>query len=565
LEEILARLRGKSAALLPYDEVRLKLGAIAGSAKKLQDIPLDAIVGSVGRYTDFTKSFLPLRENDKERWARVKVALEDVAGLPPIEVYQIGDYYFVLDGHHRISVARQLGAKTIQAFVTRVSTKIPFSLDDKPDEVILEEERRYFLEQTNFDKIFPGKKIEVSVPGQYQQLVEHISVHRYYMGVDQKREVSKKEALVHWFNKVYLPVIRIINERNILKNFPGRTEADLYLWIEEHKSSLENDLGWKIADEAVARDLSKRFGLNIFLQIRRMVEKISDLLTPDELENGPEPGEWRLEHGWDDNRRQLASCSQDIYLFDRIMVAMGKNPQGWNAFDMSVEIAKREGAWLAGLHVVRTIYEETAQKTRQLQSQFNEKCKEKGISGKMAVASGEISRLICDRSRWTDLVVVNLAYPPPLKIIPRLGSGFRKLIKRCPTPILAVSQSTNRFDKILLAFDGSPRAKEALYVATYITGCWNTKLYVVTVKKDEKGLPEPRKFAQDYLEEHQIDAEYIEGSGYPPDVILKAASENDIDMIIMGGYGAGTFKEIFIGSTVDRVLQSTRKPVLICK
>jgi nucleotide-binding universal stress UspA family protein len=88
---------------------------------------------------------------------------------------------------------------------------------------------------------------------------------------------------------------------------------------------------------------------------------------------------------------------------------------------------------------------------------------------------------------------------------------------------------------------------------------------VVTVKKDEKGMPAPRKFAQDYLEEHQIDAEYIEGSGYPPDVILKAANEKDIDMIIMGGYGAGTFKEIFIGSTVDRVLQSTRKPVLICK
>jgi hypothetical protein len=91
------------------------------------EIPLDAIAGSVGRYADFTRSFLPRRESAQERWTRVRAAFDRVQDIPPITVFQIGDSYFVLDGNHRVSVARSLGATHIPAHVTVVESRVPLS------------------------------------------------------------------------------------------------------------------------------------------------------------------------------------------------------------------------------------------------------------------------------------------------------------------------------------------------------------------------------------------------------------------------------------------------------
>ena len=131
IERVMAQLTGKSVELLAYEDVVQKLRITGRAGGQLQDIPLAAIVGSVGRYTDFSRSFLPLQNEDQARWARVKMAVSDLAGLPPIEVYRIGEAYFVLDGNHRVSVARELGATYIQAYVTEVRTRVSLS----PDEV----------------------------------------------------------------------------------------------------------------------------------------------------------------------------------------------------------------------------------------------------------------------------------------------------------------------------------------------------------------------------------------------------------------------------------------------
>jgi hypothetical protein len=87
LEKIMASLTGKSSDLLRYEDVRRKLRATSKVERGLQDIPIDAIVGSVDRYADFTRRFLPKGGAHAGRWARVKMAMTDLAGLPPIEVY----------------------------------------------------------------------------------------------------------------------------------------------------------------------------------------------------------------------------------------------------------------------------------------------------------------------------------------------------------------------------------------------------------------------------------------------------------------------------------------------
>ena len=139
LERIVAYFSGKPSELLRYNEVRRKLGSTNRIERGLQDIPLDAILGSVNRYADFTRHFFPKRDEDAARWAHVWVAMATQTGLPPIEVYQIGQVYFVVDGHHRVSVARELGSSHIQAYVTEVETKVPLTPDVRPEDLTLKD------------------------------------------------------------------------------------------------------------------------------------------------------------------------------------------------------------------------------------------------------------------------------------------------------------------------------------------------------------------------------------------------------------------------------------------
>ena len=179
MEEILSRLTGKSTDLLPYEQVSQMLRVTKSEPRGLQEIPLDAIVGSVARYTDFTRSFLPRHDATQERWARVEMAASDPRGLPPIDVYQIGQVYFVADGNHRVSVARRLGANTILAHVTQVHTKVTLTPDVSPDDLILKAEYADFLESTRLDQVRPHPlrvswgqaDLGVTVPGQYPKLL----------------------------------------------------------------------------------------------------------------------------------------------------------------------------------------------------------------------------------------------------------------------------------------------------------------------------------------------------------------------------------------------------------
>ena len=197
LERVMARLTGASTDLLNYEDVRQKLKGSRTTSRGLRDIPIDAIIGSVGRYTDFTRSFLPRQDEDQTRWARVGRAMSDPTGLPPVEVYQIGEAYFVMDGNHRVSVAKQLGATHIEAYVTECHTKVPLSPDVRPEDLIVKAEYAEFLEHTRLDELRPDADLSISLAGRYRELEEHISVHRYFMGIEQEREIPYEEAVAH--------------------------------------------------------------------------------------------------------------------------------------------------------------------------------------------------------------------------------------------------------------------------------------------------------------------------------------------------------------------------------
>ena len=568
LQQIMAHLTGRSADLLSYDDVRRKLRARESSASKLQDIPLDAIVGSVGRYTDFTRTFLPRLDSDRQRWARVKRATTDMAGLPPIEVYQIGEAYFVRDGNHRVSVARQLGATHIQAYVTQVHTRIPLSPDVQPDDLILKAGYATFLERTHLDELRPEADLSVTVPGQYEVLQEHIEIHRYFMGLDLQRDIPFEEAVTHFYDTVYLPIAQVIREQGILRDFPHRTEADLYLWLSEHRAALAGELGWDIKPEDAAADLAAQFSSTPKRVMARVGERILDAVTPAELESGPPPGQWREER---------AATTADDRLFRDALVAITGEENGWCALEQALILAHREDMHLHGLYVVPLEGEHGSEDVQVVQARFNRRCEAAGVQGSLTITTGDVARTVCDRARWTDLAILSLSHPPAPEPLARLSSGFHTIVRLCPRPVLAVPGTPSELTHALLAYDGSPKADEALYIATYMANRWSIPLVVVTVIETGRTTSAALERAREYLDSHGVplllgrrhsdgaQATYVEESGPVPEAILKTAESHGCDLILMGGYGLSPVLEVVLGSAVDQVLRGSRMPVLICR
>jgi hypothetical protein len=257
--DILAVLRQRPNDLLSYEAARKALRATQQLPETTEFIPVDKIVGSVGRYRDFTRAFLPRPGASAERWKRLDAALERLESIPPIEVFQLGDVYFVRDGNHRVSVARANGLKQIEAHVTRVTTRVPLTTD-LPDEEEIIKEYAGFLDRTNLDRLRPQQRIWFSSPGHYSTLLEHIAVHRYYMGQERGERVPYEEAVEDWYDRLYSPIVAAIRQHHILASFPGRTEADLYLWVIDHQYYLSEQYGPGVSADEAAEHFAGEYG-----------------------------------------------------------------------------------------------------------------------------------------------------------------------------------------------------------------------------------------------------------------------------------------------------------------
>jgi hypothetical protein len=241
---LLNLVRRRSPELLSFEKVQSALQAWERvEAREAEIIPLDQIVGSVGRYRDFTRAFLPKESVNEDRWRAVDAAMHSLKGLPPIEVYQVGDIYFVKDGNHRVSVARANGLKDIEAYVTHVETPVKLTADLTPETLALKAAYADFLRSTHLDELRPDSELEVTEIYSYTVLLEHIAVHRYYMGLSEQREIEHDEAVQSWYDRVYLPVAAAIWASDILERFPKRTPADLYLWVCRHREDLAGEDG----------------------------------------------------------------------------------------------------------------------------------------------------------------------------------------------------------------------------------------------------------------------------------------------------------------------------------
>lgn len=557
LRQLWERVTGHRSSLIPYDYLQHIVEAANRRYRGIQAVPLTQIIGSLDRSTDFDRSFLPIQAHSRSKWINVDAANLQGIALPPISLYKVGEAYFVIDGHHRVSVARRQGQTFIDAEITEVQSRVPVSANLTLQDLDLLGPYRDFITATRLDVLRPGVDISVTRPDYYTRFLDHIRVHQYFMGLEAKQEISWEAAVVDWYDRTYLPLIKAIRKQQLLRDFPRHTEATLYLWVIEHAYYLSKKYNQNVRSEQAAKDFASRFSHRPGRILQRFWVNIRDRLTPDELEIGPPAGTWREE--------QVEEGATGG-LFHDILVTISGAETGWLALSQAGEFARRENGILHGLHIVPSDALADRERGQLVLDEYASRCQSMGLAYTTSLVVGKIEQEIISRARWSDLVVINQRRENGQWADMPLGTVFHTVAEKTTRPILAVPGTVVCAPhKLLLAYDGSPKSREALFVMRELVTRWKVEGVLVTVAS-QRTNHDLLDAAQQYIGQpgNSVVRAYYE-TGTPYQVILRMMRQEDADLLLLGGYGYQPLLKVFLGSTVDRVLREAWFPVLICR
>jgi hypothetical protein len=257
LTDIRAVLARRARDLIPYHELRQRVSPDAESYRGLQTVPLEKIVGSMDRFQDFNREFFPRQRFTAGRWQNVDRAYYQDVNLPPIQLYKVGDVYFVKDGNHRVSVARERGQQFIDAEVIEGHIRAPLYANMQPNELLLQAEYAEFLRRTDLDRIHPDHDIRPSALGRYDEIWEHIEGHRDWLAAIRHQPVPDREAVADWYEYIYCPILEVARKQGLTERFPQHTEADIYLWVMRHRWEIERAQGQDIGPAPAAEDYAE--------------------------------------------------------------------------------------------------------------------------------------------------------------------------------------------------------------------------------------------------------------------------------------------------------------------
>ncbi len=279
MQGVLSALTWKENQLMSFYEVTSLIKPKSETYLGMRTIPVNRIIGSEGRYHDFSPAFFPKREALRSRWTSIDSAMISDVILPPISVYSLGGYYFVRDGNHRVSVAVSKGVEFIDAEVVELDSEVPLRPDMTMHELraeVVSYERNTFIEQYK-PSYLPMGDIVFTTPGAYPEMVSHILVHKYYINQDRKDEISFEEAARSWYANVYFPIVSEIRREHLLAAFPGQSEGDMYMWIvrrwDEYKK-VKKDMTAQEAVQKVGKETGGPFA-RLSRYIRYYLSKIS--------------------------------------------------------------------------------------------------------------------------------------------------------------------------------------------------------------------------------------------------------------------------------------------------
>jgi hypothetical protein len=253
LHDIVSFFKREPNTLISYADVRDRVTMEGESYRGMQEVPVDKIVGSMDRYRDFDRRFLPKRKNTANRWKSIDRAYYQDVVLPPIQLYKVGDIYFVKDGNHRVSVARERGVAFIDAEVIEGHIRIPVDSSMSPRRLLQQVEYAEFLRKTNLDRTRPQHDIRPTALGRYDEIVTHIEGRRRLAEQRTGQPVTLSDAAADWYDNVYLPIALAVREQRLLRDFPDRTEADVYLWVMANRLQIQLAAGSRFSPEHSAR------------------------------------------------------------------------------------------------------------------------------------------------------------------------------------------------------------------------------------------------------------------------------------------------------------------------
>jgi hypothetical protein len=264
VQEALCTLRQRPAGLVSFEEARRQLLLSDVRYLGLQEVALDQIVGSVERYHDFTRAFLPRQDHLQKRWQQIERLVASGQNLPPIELYKVGEAYFVRDGNHRVSVARRRGRTRLPAYVWEYETPLPLPAGAGIDDLMSNAAHNAFVERTGIDRLCPGVEIRLSQADGYGVILSEIEEFQEIIARIDERPIGWDEAVGMWCALRYTPVVEIMRQEHALADFPSRTEADLYLWLRRNLAELDARYDRAVSLEEAAGALAGQQGATPF-------------------------------------------------------------------------------------------------------------------------------------------------------------------------------------------------------------------------------------------------------------------------------------------------------------
>jgi hypothetical protein len=238
--------------MLPFHEVVEALGYLGESRIGLRVIKLDSIAGTVDRSRDFDRRFRPTSGRVRERWERLALAARRGEEIPPIEVYRVGELHFIIDGHHRVSVALAQGLSTIEASVTVVRTKLDPSGIRHRGDLIVKDYRRLFLERVPLTGHARASVI-VSDSWDYAKLGEHVEAWGFRLMQDEGKFCDRASVAQRWFDEEFVPVVGMLRQAGMIGD---RTDAEAYMWVAAERYRLIRTHRWD--DEVIEQLRTKR-------------------------------------------------------------------------------------------------------------------------------------------------------------------------------------------------------------------------------------------------------------------------------------------------------------------
>ncbi len=245
-----------------FDESQHIEEAYDTKERGIKTVPLDHIVGSVGRYHDFDGQFKPKQHMPSARLQSIKMAMKNGKLLPPVKLYQIKNEYYVLDGNHRVAMAKELKWDSIQAKIVEFISSKETICD------ILYNEKSEFIEKTGL-----LTTLELTEIGQYRRMMDQILQHKTFMEEEKWSTITLKEASSDWYRSIYKPLVVIIEKANLIRAFKNRTISDLYMYVSTHQ--------W-------GKRLGREYGKEIDNLIPKSMEEFRSKMSDKKVDEYPE-------------------------------------------------------------------------------------------------------------------------------------------------------------------------------------------------------------------------------------------------------------------------------------